>query len=76
MHSRLEPWVHYVPLAPGLADVDEKVKWALDHPDKAERIASASTAFMRQFADGPTERWVETEVVRAYAERVAFSKGR
>ncbi len=37
--SRLQPWVHYVPIANTGADVAEKVQWLKDHEDMAKQIA-------------------------------------
>lgn len=36
--AELEPWVHYVPAASDLGDLDERVRWALDDP-AAELVA-------------------------------------
>lgn len=35
---RLEPWVHYVPVKRDLSDLDEKIKWADDNPEKVSDI--------------------------------------
>jgi len=37
-YSDLKPWVHYIPVKSGLADLVEKVKWAMLHDDKARAI--------------------------------------
>jgi hypothetical protein len=36
----LEPcWVHYIPLAEDLVDVEEKIQWMIDNDDRARHIA-------------------------------------
>ena len=36
--SRLQPWVHYVPLAINMADATEKVEWLREHDEMAQQI--------------------------------------
>ncbi len=36
--SRLEPWVHYVPVKRDLSDLDEKIQWADDNPGEVQKI--------------------------------------
>ena len=43
--SRLQPWVHYVPLAYNMADLIEKVEWLQAHDDLAQQIAANALAF-------------------------------
>jgi len=38
-YTLLEPWVHYIPVNADLNDLPEKVRWANNHPEKAEKIA-------------------------------------
>jgi len=39
MEELLEPWVHYIPLADDLSDVQEKMQWVIDNDEEAQRIA-------------------------------------
>lgn len=39
MEELLEPWVHYIPLAEDLSDVEAKVQWMIDHSIEAQRIS-------------------------------------
>jgi len=47
MEELLEPWVHYIPINDALSDVEEKVKWIMDHPEQAQRIAYAGSLWIR-----------------------------
>ena len=35
----LKPFVHYIPVEADLSDLDEKYKWAEEHPEEAQKIA-------------------------------------
>ena len=43
--SRIQPWVHYVPLKYNAADLIEKVEWLENHGKLAYRIARNARAF-------------------------------
>ena len=45
MQGLLMPWVHYVPVKMNGSDLEDKVVWCNNHPDKCERIAMQSSAF-------------------------------
>jgi len=46
-HHRLEPWVHVVPVAADLRDLEERLVWCRHHPEHCEAIAQAG----RQLAE-------------------------
>lgn len=46
-HQFLKPWVHYIPVATDLSDLEEKWKWAESHPEEAHRIAEAGAVVGR-----------------------------
>ena len=47
-YNRVQPWVHYVPVAPDLSDLAERLAWCRNHPDAAESIGQAGQAFARE----------------------------
>ena len=47
--ARLQPWVHYVPIAYNGADVVDKVRWLKGHPDMAFRLAQNARNFGRSY---------------------------
>jgi hypothetical protein len=47
--SRLQPWVHYVPLSFSGADLAMKVKWLQLHDDMAKQIATNGRNFGRSY---------------------------
>lgn len=46
-YKELQPWVHYVPFKRDLSDLEEKLKWAMDNDEKAQKIAQAGKEFVR-----------------------------
>jgi hypothetical protein len=44
-YDRLEPWVHYAPVAADLSDIDDVLARLFAHPEEAERIAAQGRAF-------------------------------
>lgn len=46
MEELLVPWVHYIPIAEDLSDVNEKVQWMIDHDEKAKEIANNGHLWM------------------------------
>lgn len=47
-YSRIEPWVHYVPVSLDLSDLEEKVAWARLHDDEAQAIVKRANHFMAE----------------------------
>lgn len=41
-YERLEPWVHYVPVARDLSDLPERMRWCLKHDKACHKIADAA----------------------------------
>ena len=66
MEHLLEAWVHYVPLHEDMTNVEERVRWVLNHQDQAQLIAQRATTFMRDLIDYPQE---EAAVMDLVAQR-------
>lgn len=45
-YSQVEPWVHYIPVAADLADLEDKIKWAKDNDEKARNISKNGRLFV------------------------------
>jgi hypothetical protein len=50
--SAAQPWVHFVPLARNLSDVEERVRWCLTDSDVCERIAAAGKRLIAPYWPG------------------------
>jgi Glycosyl transferase family 90 len=70
MEEFLEPWVHYIPLRPDLADVEEKTQWMLDHQSEAKRISLRANLWVLDLYYHPDamkdNRLINQEVLRRY----------
>ena len=43
--TRLQQWVHYVPLTSSMSDATEKIEWLIEHDDMAKQIARNAMNF-------------------------------
>ncbi len=69
MEGALEPGVHYIEIALDYSDVEEKLKYYIEHPDQAERIIENAHQFVRQFQDTQKEKLISLLVVQKYFEK-------
>jgi hypothetical protein len=46
MEEFLDPWVHYIPINHELTDVEEKMKWVMEHDTEARHIAERGTLWV------------------------------
>lgn len=56
MESKLEQWVHYVPLNDDFSNLDEIYQWCLNNDDKCKEIVKNANLFMDNFIDLKFER--------------------
>ena len=67
-YDRMEPWVHYAPVAPDLSDLDAVMARLSANPDEAERIATQGRVFAesldlaRELAEA--EKRIEAALIR------------
>lgn len=68
MEELLEPWVHYVPLADDLSDVEEKMQWVIDNDEEAQKIALRGKLWIHDLVFHPDaevdEELIFDEIVR------------
>ena len=71
MESKLEPWVHYVPLEYDYSDLMEKYKWAENNQDKCIEIIKNANLFIdSNFGDVNREERIERAVFKYYYDNV------
>ena len=66
MENSLVPGFHYVLVDESLDDINDKIKFYQDNPDKAEAIISNLQKFYSQFEDTSSEVLVSLLVVLKY----------
>jgi hypothetical protein len=72
MESKLEPYVHYVPLKDDFSDLDEIYQWCLDNDDKCKEIVKNANKFMDNFKDIELENKLENTIYKDYLKYVNF----
>jgi hypothetical protein len=72
MESKLEPWVHYIPIEDDCSDLIEVYEWALMHPNACDVINRNAKMFMNEFVDKKREREIFFRVVKKYLENCNF----
>jgi len=72
MEGHLEPYTHYLPVRSDFSDVEEKVEWALGHPQLCEDMVKAGQHYMKPFQDVKEENAITTEILRRYHQNVRF----
>eukprot|EP00535_Pseudo-nitzschia_heimii_P010122 CAMPEP_0197182564 /NCGR_PEP_ID=MMETSP1423-20130617/6480_1 /TAXON_ID=476441 /ORGANISM="Pseudo-nitzschia heimii, Strain UNC1101" /LENGTH=587 /DNA_ID=CAMNT_0042633007 /DNA_START=233 /DNA_END=1996 /DNA_ORIENTATION=- len=79
MEELLEPWVHYVPLDEFATNVEERMRWIIDHDEEARRIAERSTLWMEDMVFHPDamedDRMIQTEILRRYEAQFRRRRG-
>jgi len=74
LEDQLIPWTHYIPVRADFADMEERIEWAIHHPDACRRIAEAGQEYMNPFLDIREEDRIMTELLRRYAQNVRIQK--
>ena len=47
-YDRIKPWVHYIPVALDLSDLEERVQWALQNDEEAQAIVRRANRVMSE----------------------------
>jgi hypothetical protein len=75
MEELLEPWVHYIPLAEDLVDVEEKIEWMINNDEKAREIANRGSLWMADLVVHPDaareDLVIEQDILRRYGAHFA-----
>ena len=70
MEDKLEPFVHYIPLADDFSDANERFDWAINHEDECMKISHHASQFIAQFLDPEKEVLIECAVMRRYLDNL------
>ena len=66
METTLVPNYHYLLLKDDFSDLDQKVRWCNQHPQKCKNMVKNANTYMRQFANVAAEEALEVEVIHRY----------
>ena len=71
MEELLEPWMHYVPLKDDLSDVEEKIRWVIEHDKEANTISKQATQWIDDLVFHPDakndDEKIYLEILRRYS---------
>jgi len=68
MEGRLIPEYHYVLLKDDYSDLEEKIKYYIEHGNEAEDIIKNANLYINQFKDKKVEDWLSLKVLEKYFE--------
>ena len=68
----LEPWVHYVPVAEDLSDLEATILWAKEHDEEARAIAEAGYEFILENLTYEHVKDYWRELLSEYAKLLRF----
>lgn len=66
MEGRLRPDYHYIEIKPDYSDLEERLRYYIDHPEKAESIIVNAHRYVEQFMDRGRERLISLLVSERY----------
>ena len=66
MEGRLIPDYHYIAIRDDYSDLEERLQYYIDHPDKAREIVAHANEYIRQFADSRRERLISLLTLDKY----------
>lgn len=66
LEGTLQPGVHYVQVRDDYSDMEEKVRWYVDHPQEAKQIIANANAHVRSFCNERQEQMVAMKVLEKY----------
>jgi len=73
MESKLEPYVHYLPLNDQLDNLEELMLWAKNNDEECYKIAQNGKAYMAQFFDQKREKEIQEKLLVKYSELFRFN---
>jgi hypothetical protein len=72
MEDKLIPDYHYILLKNDYSDLEEKIKWCNQNPNKCKQIIANANNYMKQFMDIKRELLIENTVVKLYFKKLKF----
>ncbi len=69
MEGTLRPNYHYVEIKPDYSDLEERMRYYIEHPEEAEAIIAHAHEYIAQFRDRRREKLISLLVLQRYFER-------
>jgi hypothetical protein len=74
MEGTLKPDYHYIEIKPDFSDIEEKLQYYIDHPDKAQQIIDHAHEYIRQFRNPQREKLISLLVLKKYFDLTNFDR--
>lgn len=74
MEGKLKPDYHYIEIKPDFSDIEDKLKYYIEHPDEAQKIIDHAHQYVAQFQDKKRERLISLLVLQKYFEMTNNNK--
>ena len=68
MEGTLKPDYHYIEIKADFSDIEEKLRYYIDHPDEAQQIINHAHEYIDQFRDKKREKLISLLVLQRYFE--------
>jgi spore maturation protein CgeB len=68
MEGTLIPDYHYIEVRDDFSDLEERLRYYIDHPDEAESIIRHAHEFVSQFKNRQREQLISLLVLKKYFE--------
>ena len=75
MEDELEPFVHFIPIKSDLSNVEDMVKWSIEHPTESLTISERSTLYVHDMLFHPSAERDMSEVQFRMMEKYAYQFG-
>lgn len=66
--GRFKPWQHYIPVAEGYGDLEDKLAWARANPDQCQQMSAAARSEVARFANPAARRAILARILDGIAE--------
>ena len=66
MEGTLKPDYHYIEIRPDFSDLEDKLRYYIEHPEEAEAISRHANEYVEQFKDKERERLISLLVMDKY----------
>eukprot|EP00816_Leptocylindrus_hargravesii_P010254 CAMPEP_0196822984 /NCGR_PEP_ID=MMETSP1362-20130617/85575_1 /TAXON_ID=163516 /ORGANISM="Leptocylindrus danicus, Strain CCMP1856" /LENGTH=830 /DNA_ID=CAMNT_0042202695 /DNA_START=296 /DNA_END=2788 /DNA_ORIENTATION=- len=75
MEDELEPFIHFIPIKSDLSDVEDMLRWSIDHPTESLAISERSTLYVHDMLIHPSAERDMSEVQFRMIEKYSSQFG-
>lgn len=68
LESRLQPYVHYLPVRDDFSDLEQQIEWAQNNPSRCEEIIQNANTYAQTFLDEEKQTHELVQVLSSYLD--------